>query len=137
MGRLTFPGFRSQSPFPDLVAIYRGTNFKREEGETEEGEREEEEQEQEEEEEVANTAIDLYNHKRSKIAILSSFTGDTDLIRQCVDEDEDGDGDGDGDAYKGYGDEDEDENGDDDDGDQQYDEQEVRRRTKSAMVKRR
>lgn len=60
-GRLTFPGYKSQSPFPDVVAVYVPKSQRRS---------------------IGNTlmrkpqSVDITRKNRPKVAIVSSFTGD-------------------------------------------------------------
>ena len=77
-GRLTFPGYKAQTPFPDIIVIFRPEKA-------------------DEDDEMETGTINLNDEKSTKVAILSSFTGDAAVIAEVVDQDE------------AYNDEDEDE----------------------------
>lgn len=63
-GRLTFPGYKSQSPFPDIVAIYVPACQRRK---------------------VRSSilpqpqSVDITQNNRSRLAIVASFTGDEEV----------------------------------------------------------
>jgi hypothetical protein len=67
-GRMTFPGFRAQTPFPDIIAIFRPMTVAQD-----------------------RTSIDLYDENKAKIAIISCFTGDTKLVDHRNDDEEEED----------------------------------------------
>ena len=77
-GRLTFPGYKTQSPLPDLIAVYVPIAQRR----------------QQQLQRGLSTAapsrpVDVTQNNRAKVAIMTSFTGDeTSMLLDTPDENE-------------------------------------------------